>query len=146
MSNPKVRPHLHFYPEDCGTRLEETRQASKWLNELSPDEATPMIRLRKEDYYVYEPTLLTDGTVCVPFRWFTRHGKFYGKAWAIKPIRHEDPTEDGWVVYKNEQVEIPEGMLLKSFPHLCQDHQRYNVPHPSRILGNMICLFASTNY
>ncbi|KAK6977422.1 hypothetical protein R3P38DRAFT_3334959 [Favolaschia claudopus] len=37
MANPRVRPHLHFYPEDSGTKLSEARQAQRWLHEL-PDE------------------------------------------------------------------------------------------------------------
>lgn len=135
MSNPKVRPHLHFYPEDSGSRLEETRQASKWLNELSPDEATPMIRTRDGDYYVYEPTMLTDGTFCIPYRWFTRNGQFWGRGWAIKPTSQGDPLSEGWVVHKLQEVEFSEAMLLKDFLRLSQDHASFNVPHPSRILG-----------
>ncbi|KAK6985105.1 hypothetical protein R3P38DRAFT_2805837 [Favolaschia claudopus] len=32
MANPRVRPHLHFYPEDSGTKLSEARQAQRLLH------------------------------------------------------------------------------------------------------------------
>ncbi|EED83930.1 predicted protein [Postia placenta Mad-698-R] len=62
MANPRVRPHLHFYPEDRGERpLSEARQASRWLNEIPHDLLTPMARVRHHDYYIYEPAMLVDG-------------------------------------------------------------------------------------
>lgn len=71
MANPKVRPSLHFYPEDNGQILEEACQASCWLHELQPEETSPMIQVKSIDYYIFEPTTLSDGSVCLPTRWFT---------------------------------------------------------------------------
>ncbi|KAJ7133509.1 hypothetical protein C8R44DRAFT_829315 [Mycena epipterygia] len=45
MANPKVRPHLHFYPEDSGPKLSEARQGQRWLKELPDDRTTPMVRI-----------------------------------------------------------------------------------------------------
>ncbi|KAF9554000.1 hypothetical protein CPC08DRAFT_697168 [Agrocybe pediades] len=71
MCNPKVRTHLHFYPQDAGEHLSEARHGARWLSELKPEETTPMIRLSGTDYYIFEPTMLRSGAVCMPFRWFT---------------------------------------------------------------------------
>ncbi|KAF8885562.1 hypothetical protein CPB84DRAFT_1666965, partial [Gymnopilus junonius] len=60
MANPEVRPHLWTYPEDAGPNLSEARQASRWLHEIRPEDTTPMIRLKDIDYYIFEPTMLTD--------------------------------------------------------------------------------------
>ncbi|KAI0701551.1 hypothetical protein C8T65DRAFT_531931, partial [Cerioporus squamosus] len=68
--NPCIRPHLHFYPEDSGSMLKECWQASRWLHQLSPEIATPMVRVSSQHYFVYEPAKLVDGRTVVPFRWF----------------------------------------------------------------------------
>ena len=80
MCNPKVRPFILFYPEDTGLNLAEARQDSRWLHELRPEETTPMVRIRGNDYYIYEPTMLNDLSFCIPMRWFTRNGIFYACA------------------------------------------------------------------
>ncbi|KAF9808715.1 hypothetical protein IEO21_07777 [Rhodonia placenta] len=62
MANPRVRPHLHFYPEDRGERpLAEARQAARWLHEMPNELLTPMARVRNQDYYIYEPAMLVNG-------------------------------------------------------------------------------------
>jgi len=66
MANPRVRPHLHFYPEDSGQSLSEARQAAKWLHELPSEDTTPMIRIQNDDYYILEPALLIGGHACIP--------------------------------------------------------------------------------
>ncbi|KAI0736356.1 hypothetical protein C8Q72DRAFT_804114, partial [Fomitopsis betulina] len=83
MSNPRVRAHLHFLPEDAGQKLSETWQAARWLTELDPDLATPMLRQGHHDFYTLELTLLNGGQVCMPFRWFTRGSAVFARAWAM---------------------------------------------------------------
>ncbi|KZT23739.1 hypothetical protein NEOLEDRAFT_1046272, partial [Neolentinus lepideus HHB14362 ss-1] len=63
ISNPQVRPHLRFLPEDSGNRLSEAWQAQRWLHELDSSLTTPMIRTGGQDFYIYEPVLLHDGQV-----------------------------------------------------------------------------------
>ncbi|KIN99174.1 hypothetical protein M404DRAFT_817873 [Pisolithus tinctorius Marx 270] len=36
MGNPRVRPHIHHYPEDTGGRLDQPWQAARWLHEIDP--------------------------------------------------------------------------------------------------------------
>ncbi|KAJ6598731.1 hypothetical protein B0H10DRAFT_2085071, partial [Mycena sp. CBHHK59/15] len=45
MSNPTVREHLHFLPEDTKPSLSQAWQAGRWLDELDSDLTTPMIRI-----------------------------------------------------------------------------------------------------
>jgi hypothetical protein len=133
MANPKVCPSLHFYPEDSGQTLEEARQASRWFHELRPEETTPMIRVKNADYYIFEPTMLADGSVYLPTRWFTRGDTFFAKALLM---RNETINQTkGWVVFKDYEVEISQNELLKNFHQLGEDAERYNVPHPSVIFG-----------
>ncbi|PPR03825.1 hypothetical protein CVT24_008144 [Panaeolus cyanescens] len=54
ITNPLVRPHLHFLPEDAGPRLSEARQADRWLHEPPPP----------KDFYIYEPSLITGNVLC----------------------------------------------------------------------------------
>ncbi|KIJ60407.1 hypothetical protein HYDPIDRAFT_177473 [Hydnomerulius pinastri MD-312] len=59
MANPRVRHGLHFYPEDSGKRLTDARQAERWLDEMDPAQLTPMVRLQNQDFFVFEPALLS---------------------------------------------------------------------------------------
>ncbi|KAF8204045.1 hypothetical protein BJ912DRAFT_841196 [Pholiota molesta] len=133
MSNPKVRPHLHFYPEDTSPSLSEAYQASRWLNELTPEETTPMVRINKNDYFIYEPTMTTDMKVCIPIRWFHRCGIIYARAWMLESTIVDGQI--GWVVNQDEEVEIAQHQLFKNLPQLAADHERYHIPHPSLIHG-----------
>ncbi|KAF8509719.1 hypothetical protein JB92DRAFT_2591643, partial [Gautieria morchelliformis] len=58
MANPRVRPWLHFFPEDSGQHLSEARQGQRWLNDVDGTQLTPMVRVGLRDFYVWEPTLL----------------------------------------------------------------------------------------
>ena len=131
--NPKVRPEIHFYPEDTGKQLGEGRQAERWLKELRPEETTPMIRVREHDYYIYEPALLKDGSTCIPERWFTRNGTFFARAWKMETRIIEGVL--GWVVRKDVELEVSEHQLAKDFISLGKEFECYEVPHPSLIHG-----------
>jgi hypothetical protein len=133
MANPKVRPLLHFYPEDSGQTLEEARQASRWLHELQPEETSPMIRVKNTDYYIFEPTMLSDGSVCLPTSWFTRGDTFFAEALLMQNGMINQTK--GWFVVEDREIEISQNELLKNFHQLGEDAERYNVPHPSVIFG-----------
>ncbi|KIJ43281.1 hypothetical protein M422DRAFT_170181, partial [Sphaerobolus stellatus SS14] len=57
IANPKIRPHLHFYPEICGSHVAEARHAQCWLNEVDDTLLTPMTHVSSQDFYIFEPTL-----------------------------------------------------------------------------------------
>lgn len=89
MGNPKVRPHLSFYPEQVDQSLSEACQFSHWLHEVPDDEMGPMLRVSGTDYYVFEPAMLRSGTIYMPHRWFM-HGKhFYARCWAMEEVMRE---------------------------------------------------------
>ncbi|KAJ6618918.1 hypothetical protein B0H10DRAFT_1947133 [Mycena sp. CBHHK59/15] len=75
MTNPTTPTNLHFFPEDSGPSLSQAWQATRWLDELDSDLTTPTIRIQKQDFYIHEPTLLSNGLLCMPIRWFKRGGK-----------------------------------------------------------------------
>lgn len=139
MANPKVRPYLHFYPEDTrGRLLAEARQAARWVHEVADEVLTPMIRLPSgQDYYIHEPAMLDSGEVCLPVRWFTRMvgGKFewYAKAWRMEAIASEHAV--GWQVIACNNYEVAAADLLKNFPTLKADADYHGLPNPSSILG-----------
>ncbi len=142
MANPKVRPFLHFYPEDTrGRLLAEARQAARWVHEVADDVLTPMIRVASgQDYYIYEPAMLDSGEVCMPVRWFTRmaRGKYewYAKAWRMQAVTSECAV--GWRVISCEDYEVAASDLLKNFPTLQGDADYHGLPDPSKILGRKL--------
>jgi hypothetical protein len=130
MANPKVRPHLKFYPEDSKNHLSKAHQVRRWLHEVTDDEITPMARLGCQDYYIYEPAMLWDGTCCVPVRWFTVGEILFTKCWKMEAISSD--VEQGWWVLKSDDFSIPHTAFLKTFPDLCEDADgQYGLPHPS---------------
>jgi hypothetical protein len=132
MSNPKVRPHLDFYPEDTGKLLAEARQGKRWLEEIPSSQTTPMARIGKQDYFIHEPAMLDDGKFCVPIRWFVRDKVLVAKCWDLVIITTE--TGQNWRVIQSES-EVSQARFLKSFPKLKADISFYNFPNPSKIKG-----------
>jgi hypothetical protein len=138
MSNPKVRPHLRFYPEDSGKVLEEARQGKRWLEEIPPEKTTPMVRIGTQDYYIYEPVMLRDGAFRMPFRWFVRGKILFAKCWDMEVINGDDGRY--WRVSQRES-EVSQHDLMKNLPDLRNDFHLYDVPDPSIIKG-IQCQFA----
>ncbi|PPQ76395.1 hypothetical protein CVT26_015365 [Gymnopilus dilepis] len=119
-------------PEDSGPVLAEARQADRWLNEIRSEDTTPMIRIHKDDYYIFEPTMLVNGSFCVPHRWFKRRDILYAKAWGLEVVSTTDKV--GWRVRQDQEIEVSERQQLKNMPTLARDHEMYQLPHPSQIL------------
>ncbi len=145
MSNPRIRPFLHFYPEACAALLKESWQFRRWLHELSSDLATPMIREAKQDYFVHEPATLIDGRVITPFRWFTRsrrgqRAELHGEGWVTRPLYIEGTdAQPGYLVHKHDRVTFPASDLLASFEHMVKTYQDDNKPDPRNIVGASLC-------
>ncbi|KAI0670253.1 hypothetical protein C8Q78DRAFT_975449 [Trametes maxima] len=141
MANPRVRPYLHFYPEDThGRNLSEARQAEQWLKKTRHDLLTPMLCCRDQDYYVHEPAMLQNGEVCMPVRWYTcvESGAhvWYAKCWEMRKI--ETDVVSGWRVFEHEDYVVKADHLLKAFPKLKLDAVLYGLPDPTRILGHSL--------
>lgn len=148
MANPKVRPHLSFYPEDTGVKRSEARQSDRWLHEVADDELTPMARIgvsgRYQDFYVHEPAMLRDGTVCVPVRWFAVGHVLFAKCWRMQTISTD--YGDGWRVLEYDDYSVPLTEFLKTFPELWDDAEAiYGLPHPSKIIGVFYLYLAGTS-
>ncbi|KAJ3841467.1 hypothetical protein F5878DRAFT_610142 [Lentinula raphanica] len=134
MSNPRIRPHLHFLPEDSGNSLAEAYQAERWLKEQDPELLTPVHHAAGQDFFSLEPALLSDGkTICMPSRWFRRKNKVYAKAWTMK-VTHFEGVE-GWAVQTHQEIEVAESNLLLAFPRLKQAAQNLNVCSPDTIVA-----------
>ncbi|KAJ7751599.1 hypothetical protein B0H16DRAFT_1839904 [Mycena metata] len=133
MANPKVRPHLHFYPEDAGPKLSEARQGQRWLNELPDDRMTPMVRISKLDFYIHEPAMLDDGQCVIPTRWFMKDKQMFAKCWEMHVVTKD--TSWGWrVIQPTEDFIVPATRFLKDFVTLQADAATYDIPHPSLII------------
>lgn len=134
MANPRVRPHLSFYPERTGVTLSEARQATRWLHKAPNDQLTPMVRLGLQDFYIHEPTMLRDGRCCIPVRWFIEGDVLFAKCWEMIPVSTD--ADQGWRVIQHAEFIVSQNNLLKNFPELCEDAEsKYSLPHPSRITG-----------
>ncbi|KAF8173028.1 hypothetical protein K438DRAFT_1940336 [Mycena galopus ATCC 62051] len=133
MSNPKLRPHLSFYPEDSGPKLSEARQGQCWLNEIPDDQTTPMLRIGADNYFIHEPAMLRDGKFCMPTRWFTKDGQYYANCWEMSSVASDKGS--GWrVLLKAQPLVVPASEFLKKFPAFQRDAAHYNIPDPTCII------------
>ncbi|KAJ7260975.1 hypothetical protein C8J57DRAFT_1232533 [Mycena rebaudengoi] len=107
MANPTVCKNLHFFPEDTNPSLSQAWQASRWLNELDSELTTAMIRVHNQDFYINEPTLLNDGSVFMPIRWFKRDKTLVARGWRMCRAS-QTINGHGWIV---------EGLELKQQLH-----------------------------
>ncbi|KAI0039203.1 hypothetical protein FA95DRAFT_1504515 [Auriscalpium vulgare] len=145
MANPRVRPHLHHFPEDSGPELGEAWQASRWLHEMDASLLSPMICIGNQDFYTYEPATLSDGTLCVPLRWFTRtrqsHNsrpapEYFARACRLEAIRAADADgAGGYVVHNYDIFEVPASQFSLSLPTMAAVHAASGLPSPYVIIG-----------
>lgn len=136
MANPKVRPHLSFYPEDSGPKLSEARQGQRWLKELPDTQTTPMLRIGKQDYFIHEPAMLSDGTCCIPTRWFLKNGEYFANCWQLDPVVSDEHS--GWrVIIRTEAYVVPAADFLKNLPEFERDADHHGVPNPTSIIGQV---------
>ncbi|KAJ7020784.1 hypothetical protein C8F04DRAFT_1213983 [Mycena alexandri] len=134
MANPTTRQNLHFLPEDSRPSLSQAWQASRWLDELEADLTTPMVRVNTQDFYINEPTILSNGTVCMPIRWFKRGDKIFARAWKMRQTSAVDPNE-GWIVEADHEFEVKQSDLLVSFPLFSQTYLDRKASDPTVIYG-----------
>ena len=141
MANPRVRPHLSFYPEDAGKSVNGYSQSAHWREEADPLLLTPMATIGNQQYYVFEPCLLQNHRVCVPVRWFVRQSKLFAKAWTVRSVSHNNAR--GWIVEEYNEIEVSQDQFLVSFGSWNGSRLAMNLPHPSQIFGaiiNVICV------
>ncbi|KAJ7270338.1 hypothetical protein C8J57DRAFT_1435474 [Mycena rebaudengoi] len=134
MANPTISKNLHYLPEDTKPSLSQAWQARRWLTELDSDLTTPMVREHNQDFYINEPTLLTNGTVFMPIRWFKRDDMVIAQAWKMRRAS-ETIGGHGWIVEGDEEFEVQASQLLLSFPQLIKAHLSRNLPDPRIIQG-----------
>ncbi|KAJ3853984.1 hypothetical protein EV368DRAFT_73145 [Lentinula lateritia] len=134
MSNPNVRSHLKFLPEDSGALLSEANQAQRWLKEIDPDLLTPIHRVAGQDFFTLEPTVLQDGNICMPSRWFVRNKKVFAKAWPMRVVDIEDHG-CGWAVQTFSEIEISESDLLLTFKQFQASYASLALMNPCLVVA-----------
>ena len=134
MSNPSVRAHLKFLPEDSGNHLSQANQADRWLKELDPDLLTPVQHLAGQDFFTLEPAILTRKRVCMPSRWFIRDKNLFAKAWTMRII-DDELFGSGWAVQTFNEIEIPAADFVVAFNQFQTTHITLGLPDPCAIVG-----------
>lgn len=124
-----MREKLHFYPDDSSPHLAQTRQARRWLYEMNPKHLTPMHRVGKQDFYIFEICRLTDRTFCMPFRWYTCRGRMRFYAWQVTS------NQDGWFIDKRIVLNHGEELLDICYPDLQDLYLGPGLPPIDHIVG-----------
>lgn len=133
MANPRVRPHLHFYPEDAGKTVNEYWHARHWHESADPTLVTPMAVVNNNHFFVHEPAILTDGRAVIPYRWFLRGTSINARAWPLRPVRRGDKT--GWIVEEHKTIIVSQGELSVSFASWVAGRAYDHLPSAKSIFG-----------
>jgi hypothetical protein len=136
MANPRVRPHLRFYPEDAGKSISEYWHAKHWHECADPDLVTPLAIINGRSFFVYEPCLLADGRAIMPYRWFVCGGSITAHAWPLCSVQHGDST--GWIVEEFETITISQDELLVPFGLWATSHLADGLPDARHIIGTLL--------
>ncbi|KAI6025630.1 hypothetical protein F5J12DRAFT_903819 [Pisolithus orientalis] len=141
-ANPCICPHICHYPEDAGGQLDQLWQAMRWLYEIDPTVATPMICKGHQEFYVFELAKLMDGTMVVPKHWYTKPSalltsppfelEYWAHTWQAHPIMSSHTH--GYVIHTYDTIKVPVSSLLLSFPHPLQTPQIDGQPNPCNII------------
>ena len=100
--------------------MKHAYQTHCWLNEMDNDVLTPMVQIETGVFFIFEPSLLSDGRLIIPFRWFYREGRLSARVWPMFTERYNERF--GWIVYEFEEFVIEASMLSITFPFLCEDY------------------------
>ena len=135
MANPRVRPFLHFFPEDTGPGgcVSDAYQAHRWLHGMDPELLTPAVKRDNQDYFIFEPTILADQSVCMPFQWFECSGIMHAHVWCMLLATQDNCA--GWLVLKYDCFKVAISDLAASFPYFARSFQLCKVPDPTIIFG-----------
>ena len=138
MANPRVRPYLHFYPEDAGKTVNEYWHARHWHEVADPFLVTPMVVVNDAHFFVYEPTILTNGSVVMPFRWFLCDGSrsIMARAWPLRAVKRGNDT--GWIVEEFKTVIVSQGELFVSFGSWRAGQLSIPLPSANCIFGTLM--------
>ncbi|KAH9080259.1 hypothetical protein EDB83DRAFT_2503408 [Lactarius deliciosus] len=134
MANPRVRPYLRFYPEDAGKTVNEYWHAAHWHEVADSSLVTPMAVINNTHFFVYEPAVLTNGCVVMPYRWFLHGRSIAARAWPLRAVKRGNDV--GWIVEKFKMVIVPQGEFLISFGS-------WGVGQLHRPLPSTKCIFSS---
>ena len=133
MANPRVRPFLHFYPEDTGKTISEYWHAKHWHEDTDPSLVTPMVATKSGHFFIYEPTILANNSVVMPYRWFLRDGSIMARAWPLRAVRCLDDV--GWIVEEFKMVIVSQDDLSIPFGSWAAGQLAHTLPSAKSIFG-----------
>ncbi|KAI9438663.1 hypothetical protein H4582DRAFT_2076295 [Lactarius indigo] len=137
MANPRVRPHLRFYPEDAGRHVSEYWHARHWHQDANPMQLTPMAMIASQQFWVFEPCVLKNGAIVMPSRWFIRDCVIHAVAWTLRPYRSSDHIT-GWIVEEYNNVVVSQSDFLIPFVSWGASDMTATLPDPKIIFGSLL--------
>ncbi|KAH9036304.1 hypothetical protein EDB85DRAFT_1821811, partial [Lactarius pseudohatsudake] len=137
MANPRVRPHLWFYPEDAGRHLSEYWHTCHWVQDANPMHVTPMAVIGSQQFWTFEPCVLKTGAIVMPLHWFIRNRVIHAVAWTLRSYKSSDHIM-GWIVEEYNNVVVPQSDFLVPFASWGASDTTASLPDPKRILGSLL--------
>ncbi|KAG8701329.1 hypothetical protein FRC08_004137 [Ceratobasidium sp. 394] len=112
-SNPRVREHMEFYPQDAGDHSSEIWHGEKLVQGHNRKQLTPMVSHDNKTYFVDEICELADGSAFIPDMFLRREGGMWARGYHLT----KDTFNSNIAAYKKsaERVLKP----LSEFRHTC---------------------------
>ncbi|KAI6040693.1 hypothetical protein EDC04DRAFT_2992741 [Pisolithus marmoratus] len=149
ISTARSNPNMGFHQSDMKvhwatfiTLTTSLPSLHKWLYEIDPAIAMPMIHKGQQDSYVFGLMKLMDGTMVVPEHWYMKPSarssppfgfEYWVHTWHAHPVVSSHTC--GYVIHTYDTIEVLASNLLLSFPHLLHTYQMDGQPDPCNIIG-----------
>ncbi|GAA5991621.1 hypothetical protein JCM5350_007777 [Sporobolomyces pararoseus] len=135
--NPRLASTFQFYPR----RGEGSKDLfdGDYLNyQLPPSLATPMVRSRDHDFYLFEPVKHQSGALYATQRWFERGSELWGEGYEVEldsgslklPLRHMETYRVEELIMDSKELET-----LASYT-VVSDSDDFMAVNPLRIIAN----------
>ncbi|TFK19075.1 hypothetical protein FA15DRAFT_602164, partial [Coprinopsis marcescibilis] len=84
-TNPRIRPHIRWYPVlSCTGVVSEIWHGDKWQRTMDRHALSPMVDAGEQHYYIDEPARICGGDLVIPIRWLEDEGgKIWFEAWKV---------------------------------------------------------------
>jgi hypothetical protein len=89
-------------------------------------------------FFIYEPTILANGQVVMPYHWFLHGGSIAARAWPLRAVKRG--SDAGWVVEEFKIVVVSQNEFSTPFGSWGADQLPRPLPSAKSIFG----MFAST--
>lgn len=129
LANPLVSSAMVFVPEtDRGVAVNRLAQSQKWREGFSRELRVPMVRVRNQHFYVYEPAQLEDKRVVLPVFFYQKSSVVHAKCLQV--------TLEPSSLFNHNIMMVQEEPQFDSSHFIDVDVEEFSVSFVEMVLGD----------